>query len=87
MSSFQEYTTILTAIALREGVKADSSTSPVLPTVPTVLLQLNMPGNCLSFLFSSPQEEDPAATSAAQTHFSPVPHTCWRRNMVEWKHH
>lgn len=87
MHSFQEYTISLTAIALREEGKADSSTSPVPTPAPTVLLQLNMPGNRLYLLFISPQGEEPAASSAAQNHFSPVPHTCWKRNMVGWKHH
>lgn len=58
MHSFQEYTTILTAIALREGAKADSSTSPVLPTAPALLLQLNMPRNCLYLLFPAPQGQE-----------------------------
>lgn len=87
MHAFQEYTTTLTAIALREGGKADSSTSPVLPAAPTMLLQVNRPGDCLYLLFSSSQAEEPVASSAAQNHFSPVPHTCWKRNMVGWKHH
>jgi len=60
MHSFQEYRIILTATALREGGKADSSASPVLPTAPAVLLQLNVPRNHLCLPFPSPQGEEPA---------------------------
>lgn len=43
----------------RKG-KADCSTSLILPTAPVILLQLNMPRNCLYLLFPSSQGEEPA---------------------------